>query len=59
MSRQSRDSAGREVWQDRPVQARHFIMPTLPETLFSKEFPASKQCMSVANRPRHRGIGRL
>ena len=59
MSWQSRDSAGRKYWQDRPAQAAHFIMPTLPETLFSKEIPASKQFVSLPNRARHRGISRL
>jgi len=34
-------------------------MPTLPETLFSKEFPASKRFTSATNRPRQRGTGRL
>ncbi|HKB83361.1 MAG TPA: hypothetical protein VKD04_09180, partial [Burkholderiales bacterium] len=31
------------TWRHRPAQARHFNMPTLPETLFGKEIPASRR----------------
>jgi len=49
MNRSGWLSGGRKYGPDRPAQAAYFIMPTLPQTLFNKEFSAGKPVISRAS----------